>query len=444
MPGAGRAVARGAVAGAGQWLRSTATTEPGRLRIIGAVLAALVVAFGAVTALEVTDRTAAAGDVVSRSQPLSADAASVYRSLAAADTAASSGFLAGAVKEPPEVRDRYEEHIARASRLLVTAATHTDATSASGRQIATLNEGLPVYTGRIETARAYNRQGLPLGGAYLRFANEQMTRVLLPAAERLYEAEADRLGADEREAALWPTLSLAVGAAALGGLGWAQVRLSRRTNRILNPGLLAATAATAAALLWLTVAHALARAELTEARSDGQASLEVLTTARIESLKARANENLVLVARGAVLTDDNKNDRYETEFATGMDRLEAGLDAALQLADDDTGRAPVREAALKVTGWQTRHAEASKADQDGDYEKALRKVIGPVNSTGLSFDEVDDALERAIDHEQREFTRAAEAGRDSFALLPAGAAALGVLGAWGAVLGVNRRLAEYR
>ncbi|MBK3589923.1 hypothetical protein JHN49_42310, partial [Streptomyces sp. MBT57] len=53
-------------------LRAAATTEPGRLQIIGAVLALLVLAFGAVTALEISHRSAAADDVVGRSQPLSA------------------------------------------------------------------------------------------------------------------------------------------------------------------------------------------------------------------------------------------------------------------------------------------------------------------------------------------------------------------------------------
>ena len=64
-------------------------------------------AFGAVTAWQISDRAAAADDVVSHSQPLSADAADIYRSLADADTAAASGFLAGG-QEPARVRERYE------------------------------------------------------------------------------------------------------------------------------------------------------------------------------------------------------------------------------------------------------------------------------------------------------------------------------------------------
>ncbi|MER7044625.1 hypothetical protein ABT391_06870 [Streptomyces jumonjinensis] len=435
---------RGALAEGRARLRAAATTEPGRLRIIGAVLAALVVAFGAVTAFEVAGRASAADDVVSRSQPLSAEAASVYYSLADADTAASSGFLAGAAKEPAQVRERYEKDIARASRLLIKAATSTDDSSDSGRQITVLNEQLPVYTGRIETARAYNRQGLPLGGAYLRFANEQMTTVLLPAAQKLYDAERARLDRDDEEARFWPVLSLALGLLALGALGWAQRRTYLRTNRVFNHGLLAATAATAVVLLWLAGGHTLARSALHEAREDGQKSLTVLNDARISSLKARANENLVLVARGAVLTDDGKSDKYETEFGAGMRDLGEELSAALLHADDAEGRTAVESAQASVTEWRTRHKKVSETDRAGEYEGALKRVIGPGKSTGKSFDEVNAALEQALAHEQREFSRAAADGRDALDGLPAGAAALGLLGAAGAILGVNRRLAEYR
>ncbi|MER6994937.1 hypothetical protein [Streptomyces sp. NPDC000410] len=424
-------------------LRAAATTEPGRLRVIGAVLAALVVAFGAVTAFEVSDRASAADDVVSRSQPLSADAASIYRSLADADTAAASGFLAGA-EEPAEARERYRKDIANASRLLVKAAATTDVSSDSGRSIAALNEQLPRYTGLIERARANNRQGLPLGGAYLRYANQQMTTELLPAAQQLYDAETARLDADQEDAQLWPFLSLAIGVVALGGLVWAQRRDYHRTNRMFNQGLLAATAASTVVLLWLAVGHTVARAGLDDAQTRGQASLRVLNEARINSLKARANENLTLVARGAVLTPDGKGDKYETDYAAGMDRLTTALGEAQELAGDDPGSIPVASAVSAVSEWKTRHKSAADTDRAGDYDEAVMKVIGGKGSTGESFDRVDEALDKALTHEQGEFTKFAGDGRAALTGLPVGTAVLAVLGAASAVLGIGRRLSEYR
>lgn len=431
-------------------LRAAATTEPGRLQIIGAVLALLVVAFGAVTAFEVSGRAASADDVVSRSQPLSADAADIYRSLADADAAAASGFLAGP-QEPSQVHDQYVADIDEASRLLVKAAANTDSSTKSGHEITTLNKELPRYTGLIERARASNRQGLPLGGAYLRYANQKMANDMLPAAERLYAAETGRLGQDYDSARTWPFFSLGIGVIALIVLLWAQRRNFHRTNRVLNHGLLAATAASLVVLLWLAVGHSVARSDLSDANTRGQQSLDVLNRARIDSLKARANETLTVVARGAVLTADGKNDKYETDYGTGMKALVAELDKAAKLAEDthDTvGSEPVAKAITGVTEWQSRHRTARKTDDSGDYDTALTQIIGTTDSTkgstGESFNRVDDALKRALAHEQDEFTRAARDGRGALGGLPIGAAALAVLGAVAAIVGVNRRLSEFR
>ncbi|WP_420894468.1 hypothetical protein [Streptomyces cinnamoneus] len=137
-------------------LRASATTEPGRLRIIGAALAGLLVLFGAVTAWQVTDRAAAADAVVGRSQPLSADAADIYRSLADADTTAAGGFLAGG-QEPAAVRRRYEQDISLASELLVRASANTSGSDTARRQISLLNAQLPLYTGPWEPPRGLPR-----------------------------------------------------------------------------------------------------------------------------------------------------------------------------------------------------------------------------------------------------------------------------------------------
>nr|WP_234433313.1 hypothetical protein [Streptomyces sp. NRRL WC-3549] len=390
-------------------LRAAVTTEPGRLQVIGAVLALVVVAFGAVTALEV-----------------------------------SLLFLAGA-EEPKDVHEQYEEDVKEASRLLVRAASGTEVSSPSGQEITALGELLPEYTGLVERARANNRQGLPLGGAYLRYANQKMTDELLPAAERLYAAETGRLATDSADARRWPFLALGVGVVALAALVWMQRRTYRRTNRVFNHGLLAATAAATVVLLWLAVGHTVARAELRDAMVHGQESLDVLNKARINSLKARANENLTLVARGAVLTPDGSHDQYETDYSAGMKALGAQLESAEKLAGDDSpGSAPVARAISGVSEWQARHRTARTTDDQGDYEGALEQVIGPEDSTGESFARVDEALEQALAHEQGEFTAAAGSGRGALGGLPVGAAVLAVLGAVAAVAGVNRRLSEYR
>ncbi|WP_436849226.1 hypothetical protein [Streptomyces atriruber] len=432
-------------------LRAAATTEPGRLRIIGAVLALLVVAFGAVTTWQMTERSAAADDVLHRSQPLSADAAAIYRSLADANTAASSGFLAGG-QEPAAVRARYERDIKRASEKLATAASNAGSDSSSADSVGKLNKLLPEYTGLIERARANNRQGLPLGGAYLRYANDKMQTQMLPAAEKLYKAENERLDDDYGNAKPYPWFAIALGVLALGALGWAQHRNYRRTNRVFNHGLLAATAAGTVVLLWLVVGHTFARSGLNDSYDNGVRSLNVLNDARISSLKARGNENLTLVSRGAETTevDGKTKDKFDVAYRAQMKQLGSAdsglLGKAAALADDADGENPVVEAAKNVGVWKDRHEVARTSDDSGDYQGALDKVIGAKSDqpTGECFDNVDAALDQALAHEQREFKQAAKDGRGAMSGLAIGAAVLAVLAAAGAVLGIGHRLSEYR
>jgi hypothetical protein len=429
-------------------LRAAATTEPGRLRVIGAVLALLVVAFGAVTAWQITDRAAAADDVLTNSQPLTSAAADIYRSLADADTAASSGFLAGG-QETKASRDRYEKDIRTAAAKLITAANSSDPGSPSARTIAELNRLLPEYKGLIERARANNRQGYPLGGAYLRYANNKMQTEMLPAAEELYTSENRRLRGDYDDATPYPWAAIALGVTALAALAWAQRRNYHRTNRVLNHGLVAATAATTVVLLWLVVGHSVARAGLNDSYDHGVRSLNVLHDARIASLKARGNENLTLVNRGAetVEVEPGKfEDKFDVAYEASMKDLAEGLARAAGLADDTAGEQPVDAATGNMDVWQERHRQARDADDAGDYQAALDKVIGAKSDepTGECFDNVDSNLQTAIAHEEREFEQAAGDGRDALTGLAAGAAVLAVLGAAGAVLGIGRRLSEYR
>ncbi|MFF9405688.1 hypothetical protein ACF1B0_09125 [Streptomyces anandii] len=430
-------------------LRTAATTEPGRLRAIGAVLAALVIAFGAVTAWQTTSRTTAADDVLHSSQPLSSDAADIYRSLADANTMASSGYLAG-LQETTATRARYEADIRTAAAKLVTAAANSDPDSPSAATITKLNELLPRYKGLVESARANNRQGYPVGGAYLRTANDTMQNQMLPAAEDLYQKENERLRSDYADATPYPWAATALGVVALAALAWAQRRNYRRTNRVLNHGLVAATTATFIVLAWLLTGHTLARAGLNGSYAHGVRSLNVLHDARIASLKARSDENLTLVSRGAetrTLKDGTVMDAYDWAYDQEIDKLAKTLTSAGALADDSAGRKPVQVANQSMKVWKSRHELARQANDSGDYQKARDRVIGTsaqAQSTGECFDNVDASLASALTHETSEFKQAAGDGLGAMTGLPEGSAALAVLGAAGALLGIGRRLSEYR
>ncbi|MEU5090957.1 hypothetical protein [Streptomyces sp. NPDC021356] len=429
-------------------LRAAAVTEPGRLRLIGALLALLVVAFGAVAAWQSGHRQSAADDVLRHSQPLSSEAAGIFRSLADANTMASSGYLAG-LQESRATRTRYESDIAAAAESLVTAAANSTPGSPATKAISDLNELLPRYKGLVETARANNRQGFPVGGAYLRAANTLMQNRMLPAAEKLYTNENGRRDADYGDATPYPWAAIALGVLALAALAFAQHRDYRRTNRVLNHGLVAAAAATTVVLLWLVVGHSVARAGLHDSRR-GVDALDVLHDARIASLKARGDENLTLVSRGAEtkrLPDGTDMDAYDWNYDQEIGGLARTLAEAESLTGDAAGRAPVRAASESVKVWKSRHALARQANDLGDYKAARDRVIGTGakdQSTGRCFDDVDASLVTALDHATQKVDDATRDGLDAMGHLPEGSAALALLGAAGALLGIGRRLSEYR
>ena len=260
--------------------------------------------------------------------------------------------------------------------------------------------------------------------------------------------ENQRLRSDYDDATPYPWIAIGAGVLALGGLAWAQHRNYRRTNRVLNHGLVAATAASTVVLLWLVVGHSVARAGLNDSYDNAVRSLNTLNDARIASLKARGNENLTLVARGAETRTVGAEtvDAYDYDFEQQMKDLTVKLAAAEDLADNSAGEKPVQAATANMKVWKERHKEARAEDTLGNYQGALDKVIGTKDKkpTGECFDKVDTALETAIGHEETEFKQAAGDGRGAMNGLVVGAAVLAVLAAAGAVLGIGRRLSEYR
>ncbi len=417
-------------------LRAAVVTEPGRLRVIGAVLAGLVVLFGALAAWQVDARGDAARAVTGRSQPLSSDAAEIYRSLTAADATAASAFLVQG-PEPPALREDFDRDLAHASGLLVKAAAPSGGSDAARAQIDRLVRDLPRYTGLVESARANNRQGLPLGSAYLRHANALMSTRLLPAADELYRTQRNQLTADYTHARAWPWVALGAGVLALAALAWAQHRTYRWTNRVFNLGLLAATAATAAALVWLAAGHAVVRSGLGESDRHGARSLRVLGEARIAVLQARGSENLALVARGAVVRESPPHqgqDAYEVDYDERMRALLGTVSAAHPPAPRPAGCwAPGPAAGRRRGGARAARrgdprragvAAPTRGGQAGQRGGRVRRGVGEGHRRAGQHRRVLRAGERRADPGDSARTAGVRAGRGRRAR-PGGRAARG-------------------
>lgn len=430
-----------AASGAGRTARLTAwlvlrRTTPGRLALVGTALALLSLLVAGLAAAALAARTAAGADLAERSGPLSAAGQQIYRALSDADATAASAFLSGlsGSPEPPALRQRYAGDVAAAGAALARAEGGAGDVEVVARMVV----ALPVYTGLVETARVQGRLGYPVGGASLAEASGYLRSTLLPAAEGLYRLGTDRVAADQSEAAALPWLTLGLGVALLAGLVLAQRWLTRRTQRTLNLGLLAATAAVLLGLLWQGAALGVATVDARASASDGSVPLDLLARARIAALTARADETLALVAR-------DSGTRYESDYAARVREAATLLAQARALTSDPVIAAAVDEAGRAGPAWLAVHTRLRAREGAGDHAGAVALATGTdAGSAGAAFARTDATVSRAVEAATARFTEAAASARAVQTALAPGLVVLGVVAAAGVGIGIGARLREYQ
>jgi hypothetical protein len=411
---------------------------PARLRLMLAAVAAASVLWGALAAWTAGQHASAAGNVVTVSEPLSYDAQQIYQSLSDADATEAAAFLAGI--EPPAARQRYLADVARAASYL-EAATAAAGRAGQGDRLTVLATELPVYTGLVETARADNRQGLPVGAAYLAEASELMRSRLLPAAGGLYRQENAQLGAVYGQATGLPVAGIIGALIAAAVLIGVQRWLAWRTRRVFNHGLVIASAAGLVSLAWLLVALSVAGAQFSDARDHGSAPVQALARADIAALRAHADESLTLIHRSG-------QDAYQADFVAVQKKLGPGrgtlLTAAVTAARGSPAARAAASAAAAAPAWYAVDQRVRALDDGGNYETAVQLAIGTgPSSSGSLFRRVQARLTGGINAGQAEFASAARGGQDALAGLEAGMIVAALVMVAGCAWGLTRRLAEY-
>ncbi len=262
-------------------LRRWLTTTPGRLRATSALILVALLVLVLVTSTAAATRGEAARAVGLRSVPEMDASARLYVALANADADATSIFLR-AGQEPSALRLAYLQEVKIAGRQLAAVSRDVGSSTAE-KDVRVIAGALPKYTGRIESARVYNRDGLPLGASYLRDGQRIMHDQILPAATALYERAMRRLDEQYRSgtSSIEIVLVVLVGIAVIGLLIATQAFVTRRYNRILNLGLLAATVIVFALLGWSVAWFASAQNSLVAAQREGSDTVQVASAARI-------------------------------------------------------------------------------------------------------------------------------------------------------------------
>ncbi|MDQ1455929.1 MAG: hypothetical protein QOH28_1549 [Actinomycetota bacterium] len=400
---------------------------PGRMRLLGALAVAACVAFGGLAFLLGTNLDRALGASRAHAAQL-VRIQTIRTSLVKADANATNAFLVGGL-EPTDVRTGYADGIQTAAATLADASS-ADANDAHALQA--VNEALASYAGMVEAARANNRQGFPIGAAYLRAASRLIQSDALPPLEQLVNEERSRVDSSSNAATDAQRELVALLVLVVASLVVTQVWLFAKTRRVLNPPLVAATAMVVVAGLAGLGVVAWSRGKASDARRGPYTETVALATARIDGFDAKSAESLTLIAHGS-------GQAYEDRFKS----VSLGATRALTPAGVGQFGKPEADAREALAVYVNAHTRVRAADDRGDYDGAVRSATG-TGEANRAFGGFETTSRQAL------ALRSAQASDDlAHARSPLLAISwlmlvIGLVAAFAARRGVAQRLREYR
>jgi hypothetical protein len=403
------------------------------------VLVGLGLIVGLVAGLAGYSTRSGTSDLGGRAQPLYVEAETIYSALADADTTAAQAFLAGGL-EPPALTRRYEDDLDRASAALSAASRRTGEGSATAAAVRDLTSGVSRYAELVATARADNRQGLPVGASYLAAASRLNRDTLLPRADTLFtlsRGEVDDGFAGARSVVWLVFLGLLLVVLVVALLR-GQRYLSRTTRRTFNVRLIAATGLTVGLAVGATGLFIAQNVHLHRAAHDGSAPMKSIAEGRILALQVRGDEALTLAARGSDIESEKKlqaaKQRLEARGGPLTDPAYAKIDPGLGLR--------MQQAAAQFRQYDDLHTKVHALDTGGDYEGAVKLAIG--TDTTATFENVRSAMDEAFDGRKAVFTEEIDSAGRGLGVFTVLGPVLALIICALVIAGVRPRLEEYR
>jgi hypothetical protein len=418
-----------------------ATTTPATMRVLMVVLVLLSLAWGAFGGWAASQHSSAASTLISVDEPLSLDASGMYEKIADADVTITTAYLQSSQPQLPPLQ-RYQDDIATASADLARLRAGIGDPSLDAA-LAALAGGLPAYTGYVADAQSQYSMGFPLtGGSFMQVASEQAHLVLLPAAKTVFTKENAALAAASSQATGLPTMAAALVLAIVTGfiLFRAQRWLTRRTNRLLSPGLVLASVLLVVSVIWLAASYASARSDLDRGIAQGSGPAASLAQASIGVQQIRGDAVLNLISRSG-------NASFHDDFVKTSKQVGPGSGSLLSSAATGNGQAGALLAAAgrEANSWYSANAEVYSLGAESNYAGERDKVIGTgPGSSAAGYTALENDITGAIADDQATFKSAATAGANALDPLEPVVIAVALLMALACVWGLNRRLAEYR
>lgn len=438
-----------ATAGIAERFRTATSTTPGRLRLwsVGAVAALVATALAGILAAahlrSSTDRLRRnTGPVLVATQQLVA-------SLAEADAAATAAFLAGR-DEDREQRRLYEQALARAHHQIEDVSALLGEDAPTHVALKDISVDVTRYAGLVEAARASNRAGVAGSESYLVDALDLLATGVAADLDNVTTATQARLARDEQRRSRGTAAAVGLAAVAIAILVAAQAVVTRRTRRVLNPPLVAATALVLLAAAWLAVAERRSGGDLDRARRLGYESIALTARIQATGYRAKADETIALITGDAGRRASAERAALELIAApvtpvlagdarAGRPLAVSGLLAeAARAADSDRERAAVAEMLVR---WQ-RYRDTVDAIRSAPAPAAARTLaVGPASS---AFNGFNFSVESVLGDNRAQFLEGLDAAARRVRGLGAAVGLLPLLAAAAAVAGFQLRIKEYR
>jgi hypothetical protein len=424
-----------------QRLRQRAMTTPGKLALGSTLVIAGVLCFGIVATLAVHSRSTAANAARTQTEPLLVQAVTLYDSLSDANATATATFLTGGL-ESAQRRAHYLQDLRLATGSLTTLTREVTGSGRARAAVRTIADQLPVYSGLVESARANNLQGFPVGAAYLRQASGLLTGTILPAANQLYAIEAKRLGDDYRSGTSnGPLLAVAIAiAVSLLTLIAAQIFVARVSRRILNVWMLLATLLILGVSVWTIVGLLGERNALIRAQRNGSDSVEVLTASRVLLSRAQSDQSLTLVNRGS-------DEISPADFDKVMNVLspQGGMIGEVGPLAARAGRGQdARRLAQEFAAYRAQAARVSQVQKSGQIPQAIHLAVADAASPSSAAAALNSDLVSQTNDAQARFAAQASDATSALSGLQIAIPVLAVVAAILAFVGLRQRAGEYR
>ena len=394
---------------------------PTRLRAWMVGTAVVAVLFGVLGALGISRRDASLGDAAAASQQLIA-VQDIRVRLVHADALATENYLRGGIEDATK-RATYVSELAAVGDALVQAGNRVLPNEAT--RLAEVSTALGVYSGLIEQARANNRQGYPVGQAYLKVANDkvlEMAATLRGVELSLRHQVNDNLDRADRagvwiHALGWTLLLLVV----VGG-GWVAVRFRRLVNVPLA----------LAAMLTLVLVAAAARVQgsaMNDAESAASTSLQSADLAaqgRSAAFDAHTQESLTLINRGNGAAN-------EANWQTAAITTRRALKTLCRRGECDPS--------TQFEAYAKLHKTIRDLDNDGDWDGAVQSSL---TMASAAFDKFAGASETVTANLSSDASRAMSTSSNGLGAMRVLVLIGGLLIAALTLAGYGQRLREYR